>query len=89
MTRRVPVRLTDVDPRVLRRVARELAAQETSLDRALDIIAAAVQPSDEPYYVDEVALDDPAIVAKLRVVPRKRGLSQRERPKAPVLRDVA
>lgn len=85
----VPVRLSDIEPRVLNRVARELAAQESDISKALDILAAATEPSDDIYYVSEEALDDPVVVAKLRVVPRKRGLSQRERSKAPVFRDAA
>lgn len=49
--RRVPVRLSDLDRDVLMRAARREAAREAEVDKKLDLLSAAMFPSDDVFYV--------------------------------------
>lgn len=49
--RSVPVRLCDLDRDVLLRAARREAAREPDIDRRLDLLWAAMNPSDDVFYV--------------------------------------
>ena len=72
------VRLSDIDPKVRRAAASRLARKESNPDVVLDLIAAALDPSDEWYVVGDDKRDMLPFVMSghrdtLRAAPKYRG----------------